>query len=570
MKVSQSEKLSPSAVAKTIKRYKETGSHEDRPRKGRPRVTSASEDKFIRVTSLRNHRLTAAQIRDQVNATQSSSTRHTSTTTVKRRLCAAGLYGKIAARKPLLRTGNKQKRVVWAEEHKEWTLDQWKSVLWSDESKFEIFGSNHRVFVRRRKGERMDSTCLVPTVKHGGVFAQRYALILKKRSLVESGLSWHSESEERGPRRMEYDSGSLKSEHGSSRWRRDKNDDTPKSDVKKPVSLGQPLRKGKNPPVGVTSPITQTGQTVSKGAKPEQKATDKCKLTIKTAGLQRSSSDAGRDPRSPDAKKPPSGIARPGSTFGYKKPIAPSSPLTGAIKSWRRGRLGVNQTDREKEKAKAKAVAQDTECRTNTKNEVEVNVKEAAQTTPQRAITKPFMKTPTLSNLDKVNSNSLDFTPSVPELPNKQLDFPTSVACLTPSPAPILNINSASFSQGLSNLRMYPKLSGLHRSMESLPLTISVPPAQYAGDGNDQTPDTGWNDGNLKSPAPESAVQDRNTLPKKGLRYQSHSQDEPKERRHSHTIGGIQDSDDLSPLPPPLPLTNVGKPHLACLGEFVT
>ncbi|CAJ0925597.1 unnamed protein product [Ranitomeya imitator] len=81
---------------------------------------------------------------------------------------STSLHGKIAARKPLLRTGNKQKRLVWAKEHKEWTLDQWKSVLWSDESKFEIFGSNHCVFVRRRKGERMDSTCLVPTVKHGG------------------------------------------------------------------------------------------------------------------------------------------------------------------------------------------------------------------------------------------------------------------------------------------------------------------------------------------------------------------------------------------------------------------
>ncbi|CAJ0940336.1 unnamed protein product [Ranitomeya imitator] len=78
------------------------------------------------------------------------------------------IHGKIAARKPLLRTGNKQKRLVWAKEHKEWTLDQWKSVLWPDESKFEIFGSNHRVFVRRRKGKQMDSTCLVPTEKHGG------------------------------------------------------------------------------------------------------------------------------------------------------------------------------------------------------------------------------------------------------------------------------------------------------------------------------------------------------------------------------------------------------------------
>ena len=39
-------------------------------------------------------------------------------------------------------------------------------MLWSDESKFEIFGSTR--FVRCRKGERMVSTSMVPTVKHGG------------------------------------------------------------------------------------------------------------------------------------------------------------------------------------------------------------------------------------------------------------------------------------------------------------------------------------------------------------------------------------------------------------------
>ena len=63
---------------------------------------------------------------------------------------------------------NKKKRLVWAKKHKEWTSDQWKSVLLSDESKFEIFGSTCHVFVRRRKGERIVSTCVVPTVTHGG------------------------------------------------------------------------------------------------------------------------------------------------------------------------------------------------------------------------------------------------------------------------------------------------------------------------------------------------------------------------------------------------------------------
>ena len=41
-------------------------------------------------------------------------------------------------------------------------------VLWSDESKFEVFGSNRCVLVRRRLGERMISACVVLTVKRLG------------------------------------------------------------------------------------------------------------------------------------------------------------------------------------------------------------------------------------------------------------------------------------------------------------------------------------------------------------------------------------------------------------------
>ena len=65
----------------------------------------------------------------------------------------------IAAKKPILKDTKK---------HKQWTLDRWKSVLGSDESKLEIFRSNRCVFVRSRVGERIISTCVVPSVKHGG------------------------------------------------------------------------------------------------------------------------------------------------------------------------------------------------------------------------------------------------------------------------------------------------------------------------------------------------------------------------------------------------------------------
>ena len=61
-----------------------------------------------------------------------------------------------------------KRRLAWAKKHKQWTLDQWKSVHWSEESKFLIFGPNRHVFLRRRVGERMISASVVPTVKHGG------------------------------------------------------------------------------------------------------------------------------------------------------------------------------------------------------------------------------------------------------------------------------------------------------------------------------------------------------------------------------------------------------------------
>jgi hypothetical protein len=72
----------------------QTGSHEDCHREGRPRVTSAAEDKFIRVTSLRKcspNKCFRVQITD------------ISTSTTQRRLCESGLHGGISAKKPLLK-----------------------------------------------------------------------------------------------------------------------------------------------------------------------------------------------------------------------------------------------------------------------------------------------------------------------------------------------------------------------------------------------------------------------------------------------------------------------------------
>jgi transposase len=97
--MSRTLKVSSNAVAKTIKRHEETGSHEDRHRKGRPRGTSAAEVKFIRVTSLRN-----------CSPNKYFSVQQTST--VQRRPRESGLHGRISAKTPLLKDTNKKKRLA--------------------------------------------------------------------------------------------------------------------------------------------------------------------------------------------------------------------------------------------------------------------------------------------------------------------------------------------------------------------------------------------------------------------------------------------------------------------------
>ena len=155
-----------STVSYTIKKHLETGGNSDRKRSGRPKATTQSEDKFLRVNSLRDRRFTGQQIQAQLNTGRS---KEVSVSTVKRRLRAAGLTGRVAVRKPLLRWQNKKKsHEDWAMKHRQWTTENWKKVLWTDESKFVIFGSSLRVFVRRRVGKSTVPQCVTPTVKHGG------------------------------------------------------------------------------------------------------------------------------------------------------------------------------------------------------------------------------------------------------------------------------------------------------------------------------------------------------------------------------------------------------------------
>ncbi len=97
-----------------------------------------------------------------------SESKSISTCTVWRELKGFGLNSYLALRKPLFSEANQNKRLQFDREHIDWTLEQCKKVMWSDESRFTLFQSDGHIRVRREVEEVRHPSCLVPTVQACG------------------------------------------------------------------------------------------------------------------------------------------------------------------------------------------------------------------------------------------------------------------------------------------------------------------------------------------------------------------------------------------------------------------
>ncbi len=98
--------------------------------------------------------------------------------TVCRKLKAAGLKAVVKPKKPLLTAHQKRECLDWALAHQHWTLEDWKHVIWSDETKINHLGSdetkiNHlgsdgKHYVWKRPGEGPCDWTVQGTLKFGG------------------------------------------------------------------------------------------------------------------------------------------------------------------------------------------------------------------------------------------------------------------------------------------------------------------------------------------------------------------------------------------------------------------
>ena len=90
-----------------------------------------------------------------------------STKTVSRRLNKEKLVAWIPCCKPLISKKNQKVRLNFTTEHILWTEEQWNMVHFSDESKFNLFGSDVKRFVRCKNREQLSPQWTKKTVKFG-------------------------------------------------------------------------------------------------------------------------------------------------------------------------------------------------------------------------------------------------------------------------------------------------------------------------------------------------------------------------------------------------------------------
>ncbi len=173
--------ISPSTVHNIIKRFKESGGISVRKGQGRKPKLNNRDLRSLRRHCIKNRH---SSISDITTWAQDYFGKPLSSTTIRSYIhkCQLKLY--CAKRKPYVNSVQKRRRLLWARRHLGWTITQWKRVLWSDESVFQVFFGRNGRRVLRTKEENDHPDCYQQQVqKPGSVMVWGYVSALGKGNL---------------------------------------------------------------------------------------------------------------------------------------------------------------------------------------------------------------------------------------------------------------------------------------------------------------------------------------------------------------------------------------------------
>lgn len=143
--------MSRLAVRNVWDRFQETGSVARRRGSGRNRVTTAQEDRYIRLTARRERTVTARALQNRLR--EATGTR-VSDQTVRNRLYEDQQRSRMRAVGVKLTSAHRAARLRFARERLTRTMDNRGTVLFTDQCKIKFLSDDRRIRVWPRVGER--------------------------------------------------------------------------------------------------------------------------------------------------------------------------------------------------------------------------------------------------------------------------------------------------------------------------------------------------------------------------------------------------------------------------------
>ncbi|KAK3567028.1 hypothetical protein QTP86_008979 [Hemibagrus guttatus] len=161
-KIAKSLKLSSSTVHNIIQRFRESGTISVRKGQGRKTILDARD-----LWALRRHCITYrnATVMEITTWAQEYFQKTLSVNTIHRAIHRSRLKLYRSKKKPYLNMIQKRRHFLWAKAHLKWTVAKWKTVLWSDESKFEVLFGKLGPHVIRTKEDKDNPSCYQRSVQ---------------------------------------------------------------------------------------------------------------------------------------------------------------------------------------------------------------------------------------------------------------------------------------------------------------------------------------------------------------------------------------------------------------------
>ncbi len=153
--------LQRTTVRAIIHKWRKLGTVVNLPGSGLPtKITPRAQRRLIQMV-IKEPRTTSKELQASLASIKVSV--HDST--IRKRLGKNGIHRRVPRQKPLLTKKNTKACLTFAQKYLDYPQDVWANILWTDETKFELFGRCVSRYIWCKTNTTFHKKSIIPTVK---------------------------------------------------------------------------------------------------------------------------------------------------------------------------------------------------------------------------------------------------------------------------------------------------------------------------------------------------------------------------------------------------------------------